>query len=85
MTYHVARNPETNKIYAGTISKKEDKWTNKTEVTEECLLAVRDHFLWIADKEQTDDVGFRWEFNDGTEIFLKVIIQKKEEKTNEES
>jgi len=81
--YHVGFNPETNQIYAGTVNKKGDKWVNNSEVTEECLLAVRDHFLRIAEKEQIPEVGYRWEFSDGMDIALKIHINKPEEKSNE--
>ena len=79
-TYHVRHNPETNTILAGTLNKAEDKFTNSTDATEECLLAVRNHFLQLADKEQTNEVGYQWEFDNGTKIFLKVVVETKDNK-----
>ncbi len=73
--YHVGCNPETNIIYAGTVNKKGDKWVNQSVVTEEVLGAVRNHFLWIAGKEETNEVGYRWTLDDGRAVTLKLIIE----------
>ena len=76
--YHVGCSPENNVIYAGTINKTGDKWTNKTDVTEECLEAVTNHFLRIAQKEETNELGYRWQYEDGTTVFLKIVVETKE-------
>lgn len=79
MAYHVNCNKDTNIIYAGTINKKGDKWVNNSPVTEECLLAVREHLLNIAKKENVNEIGFHWEMEDGSMIALKVITMTPEE------
>lgn len=79
MAYHVGCNPESNIIYAGTVNKKGDKWTNKSEVTEEVLAAARDHLLAIAIKENTKELGYHWDNENGTMVILKVVLMEKEE------
>lgn len=79
MTYHVGCNPDNGMIYAGTTNKKMDKWTNKSEVTEEALAAVRDHLFAIACKEQVKELGYHWDAEDGSMIILKVVSMSKEE------
>ena len=74
--YHVGCNLETGVIAAGTTNKKGDKWINCSEVTEEALLAVRNHFLRLAEKEQTTEYGYRWDYDDGSAITLKVVYEK---------
>ena len=83
-TYHVQTNPKSNIIYAGTINKKGDKWLTQTDVTNECLEAVRDHFLWVARKEETNEIGYHWEYSNGSSIFLKIVIEEKPETKIEE-
>lgn len=79
MTYHVGCSPENNVIYAGTTTKKMDKWVNKSEVTEEVLAAARDHLLAIAQKEEVKELGYHWDAQDGSMVILKVISMSKEE------
>lgn len=78
-TYHVGCNPGDNKIYAGTTNKNGTKWINSNEVTEEVLFAVRNHFLKIAEMEKTNEIGYRWETDDGYAITLQLLVQTKEE------
>jgi len=82
MAYHVGCNPYTNVIYAGTINKVGDKWTRKSDVTEECLTAAREHLLNIAKKEETPEVGYYWDLPDGRMIGLRVTVIDKEEAKN---
>ena len=77
--YHVGCNLENNVIYAGTVNKKQDKWLTQTEVTDEALLAVRNHFLKLAEQEQTNEVGYRWTFDNNKMVTLKVVIEDVEE------
>jgi hypothetical protein len=79
MAYHVNCNKDTNIIFAGTINKKGDKWIKNSPVTEECLLAVREHLLNIAKRENVNEIGFHWDMDDGTMIALKVIVMDAEE------
>ena len=81
--YHVALDRKENKIYAGTVSKDNTKWTNKSEVTEECMTAVRDHFTMIAIKEQNNEVGYIWNMDDGSKFKLMLTIEVPE--TEEEA
>lgn len=76
-TYHVMCDPEDNIIYAGTTNKQGTKFINKTAVTEETLTAVRNHFLAMAIKENTNEVGFRWTAEAGT-MTLKFVIEEGE-------
>ena len=76
MGYHVGYDPNTNNIYAGTVNKKGNKWVNKTVVNDECLAAVANHFLWIARKEETNEAGYRWTYNDGSAVTIKVVVEE---------
>ena len=80
-TYHVGCDND-NVIYAGTQTKT-GSWNNKSDVTTETLEAVRNHFLNLAAKEQTNEVGYRWEYDNGATVFLKIVIEQKEPKENE--
>ena len=75
MTYHVGYDPDTNNIFAGAVTKKGDRWTGKNVVNEECLAAVTNHFLGIARKEKTNEVGYRWTYDDGSAVTIKVVIE----------
>ena len=79
--YHVSCSTETNKIYAGTINKKADKWVNKSDVTEETILAVRQHFMNIMaiQEEPTDTLGYRWENENGKDIILQVVVKDRDD------
>jgi len=78
-TYHVNQDPETNTIRAGTINKKGDRFINFSDVTEECLVAIRNHFLWIMQKEKTLKTGYVWNLENGKSIILQVSIEDKPE------
>ena len=80
-TYHVNYNPAVGKIFAGTVNKKGDKWVNKTDVTEETLLAVREHLLDVMkhQEDNPDIVGYRWETTDNKTITLQIQIADKKE------
>lgn len=67
--YHVKLNDD-GKIYAGTLSKT-GKLTNKSDVTEEALEAVRDHLLYMTRKEQ-DAVCFAWKYQNGKSLLLQL-------------
>lgn len=78
-TYHVACGQDTGRIYAGTINKKGDKWTNKTDVTEEALAAVRDHLVMIWEAQEEKDAtsfGYQWTKKDGTAVTLQVTFEQ---------
>ena len=45
MAYHIGFIKDSGKIYAGTLTKNGTKWINKNDVTEEALIAVRNHFI----------------------------------------
>lgn len=83
MAYHVGTSSETNIIYAGTVNKRGDKWVNKSVVTDECLVAVRDHFIHIMQKEETKEVGYRWTLSDGNAIELTVKVLENPEELKE--
>lgn len=75
MAYHVQCNPDTGIINAGTVNKQKTKWVNRTNVTEEALMAVRDHLLFVAEKNHLEEgAGYRWDRGDGYSISLKVEI-----------
>lgn len=83
--FHVACSQMTNVIYAGTVNKKGDKWLKQTDVTQEALAAVRDHFLNVlaTQKEDTDTIGYQWKMNDGKVITLQLTMDAEEAKDGE--
>ena len=74
--YHVACSEETGLIYAGVINKKGNKWLSKSDVTQEVLNAVRDHFLKIyaAEKENAEIIGYQWKTNEGKTVTVQLTI-----------
>lgn len=81
--YHVGCNPDNNVIYAGTVNKAMTKWIRQTDVTQECLEAVRNHFFALAEQENTNELGYRWELSDGRVVTLKITIEIPEETNGE--
>lgn len=85
--YHVNRNTESNRIFAGRLNKERSKWISASDVTDECLIAVRDHFLAIMAQERlngddTKELGFLWKINDDKDVItLKVVIENANEVT----
>ena len=76
-TYHVGCNPDNNVIYAGTVNKNMTKWINQTDVTRECLVAVRNHFMKIAEHENTTETGYQW-LEGNKKITLRMTIEETE-------
>ena len=76
--YHVGYNPAAGKIFAGTINKKGDKWVNNSDVTDEALVAVRDHFMAVkaAQEDNPEAVGYQWQLSDGHTITLKLTLDE---------
>ena len=83
--YHVGCSPVDNKIYAGTTNKAMDKWTNKSEVTEEALLAVGTHFLKLAEINNEQELGYKWNFADGSAVVLTARIEVPEKGDSEDA
>lgn len=81
--YHVGNG--LSGIYAGTLTKDKTRWLNKSEVTEEALLAV---FRWFVEKadEVYEEFGDECE---GYSITYKLsqyeLVMRKKEEINEES
>ena len=69
-------------IYAGTLNKTKSMWVNKSEVTDECLVAVRDYMVMEllggggCSKGHTG--GYEWDLKDGRTVELRVTIKEKE-------
>lgn len=76
-TFHVNCSPLTGTIYAGTINKNGTKWLKKTDVTEEALAAVRDHFMNMLLEEKTNTVGYQWTKTDGSVVTLQLTLRPK--------
>ena len=74
--FHVGYSEITGVIYAGTINKKGTKWLKQTDVTQEALTAVRDHFMniYYNQKEQAGIVGYRWKTKSGKTVTLQLNI-----------
>ena len=73
--YHVKVNKD-GAILAGTITKT-GAWNHNSEVTEEALIAVRDHFIALSVKENKD-VGYAWQYPNGKTLILKLEEQDTE-------
>lgn len=77
--YHLGVSPLTNTIYAGTLNKSKTMWQNKSDVTEEALVCVRDHLFSLAEQEGKSETGFEWDLKDGRRVQLLVKILPKED------
>ena len=84
--YHVYHNSDGKRIFAGTTNKKGDKWVNKTDVTQEAIEAVRDHFIAVRNEQKDDPeaVGYAWTLQDGKRIILKLTLEEPDSKGDEE-
>ena len=61
-------------IYAGTLNKKGNMWTNQTECTDEAICAVRDYMKLEADVKKQNSSGYEWKLKDGRTISLILTI-----------
>lgn len=77
-TYHVSTGALSGEIFAGTLSKDGKRWQSRTIVTEEAVLAVRDHLLVNAVKKSCNHVNYEWVLDDNTVITLDLIIRKEQ-------
>ena len=77
-TYHVNFNPAVKAIFAGTVNKKGNKWVNKSDVTDEALVAVRELLLDLkaAQKDSPELVGYQWKTTDGQVITINLTVTK---------
>jgi hypothetical protein len=76
--YHLWCSPLTNTIYAGTLNKAKTMWQNKSDVTEEALVCVRDHLFQLAKDKGKQEGGYEWTLKDGRRVQLLVKIMPKE-------
>lgn len=79
--YHVGCSEITGTIYAGTLKKNGMEWLNKTNVTDEAIVAVRDHLTNKASSEKSNFYGYEWTRKDGKKVvlFVKVISTEENE------
>lgn len=65
-------------IYAGTLKNKEE-WKDKTECTEEAIMAVRDYMvddlLGGINCSKLNKSGYSWKLKDGRNVILEVRIE----------
>lgn len=67
-------------IYAGTLMPKKDSkpqmWRSKSDVTEEAIVAVRDHMTseCLNEKEGKLQGGYEWTRKDGKKVLLLVKV-----------
>ncbi len=82
--FHVGCSELTGAIYAGIINKKGTKWLKQTDVTQEALAAVRDHFMnaYSSQKEPVGTVGYQWTTKDGKTITLQLNIAETHERSD---
>ena len=80
ITYHVKCDRATGRVYAGTINKKGTRWLSVSDVTNEALSAVRDHFINILNqqKDGTNAVGCQWETKDGKYVSLQLSVSDRQ-------
>lgn len=74
--YHVFAGPFG--IYAGKTNKNCTEWLDKSEVTNETLLAVVDYFLDEIQINNKTEAGYEWNYKDGKVVELLVRIKEKE-------
>lgn len=85
MAYHVKYNKDSKNIVAGTMNKNCTKFINCSDVTEEAIEAVRDHFIALS-IERNEDMAFAWQYNNGKTLVMKFemidtdSIKNKEDK-----
>jgi hypothetical protein len=75
--YHVKLDEKDGAIKAGTLTK-EGKWNHKSVVTNEALEAVRDHLIFVSQKEGRD-IAYTWQYQNGMNLILKLEAKKTEE------
>ena len=82
--FHVGCSELTGTIYAGTINKKGTKWLKQTDVTQEALAAVRDHFMnvYSNQKEPIGTVGYQWTTKSGKTVTLQLNITDTQERSD---
>ena len=61
-------------IYAGTLTKSGKLWREKTECTDEALVAVRDYLLGELPEGKTTG-GYEWMRADGSIVELRVTVK----------
>ena len=64
-------------IQVGTKTKT-GKWSNTTDVTEECLCAVRDHLL-IRTQVEDKPINYGWTYPNGKTLLLQIVEKDTEE------
>ena len=77
--YHVSAGV-FGRVYAGTLMPKKDgkpqMWRSKSDVTEEAIMAVRDHMVGdcLNEKEGKTQGGYEWTRKDGKKVLLLIKI-----------
>lgn len=86
MAYHIGFIKDSGKIYAGTLTKNGKKWINKNDVTEEALIAVRNHFINLREHQEDKpaEIGYQWPLENGYALTLKLVISAPPAETKEE-
>ena len=81
--FHVQAGEISGVIYAGTFTKDGQKWAKRSDVTEEAIATVRDHFLPKAQSNGVNSYYYQWHRKDGKTVELRVSIQDDEERAND--
>ena len=67
-------------IYAGTLNKNKTMWVNKSEATDECLVAARDYMvmelLGGISCSKGHSGGYEWDLKDGRVVELRVTVKE---------
>ena len=65
-------------IYAGTL-KNEQEWKDKSDCTEEAIMAVRDYMvddlLGGTSCSKTNKSGYSWKLKDGRNVVLEIRVE----------
>ena len=76
-------------IYAGTLNKNKTMWTNKSDVTDEAITAVREYMIdeLLGGKEcqKATQSGYEWDLSNGNIVQLIVKIKSAEKKDAQEA
>ena len=71
-------------IYAGTLNSSDrSRWSKKSDVTEEAILAVRDYMvddcLGGTQCDKAKSGGYQWTLKDGRTVELRIAIKEKQD------
>lgn len=81
--FHVQVGEISGVIYAGTFTMDGQKWSKRTDVTEEAIAAVRDYFVRKAQSNDVNSYFYQWHRKDGKTVELRVSIKDDEERAND--